>query len=740
MRSKFSRLRFNDKIFLAYGFVFLLMFGVMFGITHVLTRLAFKRQMETYVEERNARISNQYSSFIRTIKRDVVAKANEPNVRSAILRGETDGRHLGETDFDIMEYGTAYGKVLFSTGLTVPHPSVTLEKKGEGNDTTPTVRDTLNNPRANIRVRKVTQGEKTEPKIVIEVTESGDWGFFTGGYFFPNWLETEPIIQSDEHPIFLIMKNNRNSDWNPLNYAATRNALAFREQFLKQAKTPQQRRRAGENSRNPEIYPEPSTAREISLPGLANTSEEKGNGVFTAFQIEPFSSPYVDSRKDVEVELIIGYSHQRQIKWQQQLTSTLLLSGLGGLALVYLISYGMSRRITRPIAILREGVSQIASGNLNHRVDVHSQSEIGQLADGFNQMAHDLRHSLEERMAAERAETWRDVAQQVAHEIKNPLFPIRLSVENLQQAKAQPEIFENIFHECTETVIEEVDRIGKLIDEFQQFARMPIPKRKPVDLNRIVTSVLTLYKNAGRAAPSAASTLPSTMEEETNIKIESHLSPLPQLSLDKEQIAQVLGNLLKNAMEAMPDGGTLQVKTSVSHNNTIPNKKRNGIGDGGEKVFFSVLEDRERKPNPATGFSSSTIPAATNNQIEMPMVDAESFSTEHDASTRLPIEAHKVLLEVKDTGHGMSTDTLDNLFTPYFTTKSNGIGLGMAIVQRIVADHGGTIHVESDEEVGTTIQISFDVSASDTSDDIFLNTTKTAETVHRQHAKNELST
>ena len=138
-------------------------------------------------------------------------------------------------------------------------------------------------------------------------------------------------------------------------------------------------------------------------------------------------------------------------------------------------------------------MSHIAAGDLDHRVKIQSLNEIGQLAEGFNQMAQELKQSLEERMAAERAATWRDVARQVAHEIKNPLFPIRLSVENLQQAKSNPEVFEQIFGECTDTVIEEVDRIGKLIDEFHQFARMPKLEKKSSQLNSIVRSVLNLY-------------------------------------------------------------------------------------------------------------------------------------------------------------------------------------------------------------------------------------------------------
>ena len=358
------------------------------------------------------------------------------------------------------------------------------------------------------------------------------------------------------------------------------------------------------------------------------------------------------------------------------------MSGGGGLALVYLISYIISRRITRPIAILREGVSHIASGDLEHRVKIRSRNEIGQLAEGFNQMAQELKRSLEERMAAERAATWRDVARQVAHEIKNPLFPIRLSVENLQAAKSDPEIFEQIFGECTDTVIEEVDRIGKLIDEFHQFARMPKLQRKPSQLNSIVRSVLNLY--TGRQMPDLAQETEAAMtdighedsllrdstdkfwlENVSKIKVETELAPVPWLLLDSEQIAQALGNLFKNAIEAMPDGGMLKVSTYF----TPHSGPRSGDGRL-ERVVAGEDDNNRHTPKTVKG---------------------------------------TVSLEVQDTGRGMSEETMANLFVPYYTTKSetHGTGLGMPIVKRIVTEHGAEMDCQSTEDVGTTVRIRF---------------------------------
>ena len=654
MKKLLAALPLQDKIFFAYAMVFLLMFGLIFGITHFLIRLAFDRQIEAYVEELESEVSNNYTLLVAKMRKEVASIAEAPALHSAILKGQSDGiRYLRDTEFDVLEYGTAYGTLLASTWMEDPRIGTNVMRRGGAGSTRGTGIALRESGNGNIRLRKVEQNGGIEPRLVVEVTQAGDWGFLTGRRLLSKWMETETAIRSDEHAIFLVKENHSPIGevsttsgmekshvklspryvpggsaeiWIPLNNAS-RHALALREEWARRtAELPPERERTGAH-------------RKVDLQ-LEEANTERS---WTGFRIEPLGSLFSDT---LPVGIVVAYSHQRQREWQQQLTIILLLSGAGGLGLVYLISYVMSRRITSPIATLRAGVSEIAAGNLDHRVGVPSARELGQLAEGVNQMAHDLKQSLEERMAAERAATWRDVAQQVAHEVKNPLFPIRLSVENLQQAKASPEIFENIFQECTDTIIEEVDRIGRLIDEFQQFARMPKPKRELVDLNEIVTSVLTLYQGGSNGVLRHGEGQPLPNVDalcklvHPKVNIETEFEPLPKLSLDAEQIAQVLGNLVKNAMEAMPEGGTLQVQTSVTSNST------------------------DAKPQ-------------------------------------------QVALVVKDTGYGMSPETLENLFTPYYTTKTEGTGLGMAISQRIVADHGGEIDVKSDERVGTTVRIRF---------------------------------
>lgn len=667
MRNKLSALKFHDKIFIAYGFVFLVMFGVVFGSTSFLIRLAFKREIADYVETLQGKISNNYQGLLNKVQKEVQAAAADERLHHVITRGVSSSPYQPTPEFDLFEYGSPDGKLLY--------PDL------GGRRSTRTYRS-LDTQEGHIELRSIPQQDDLGLQFVVQATEASEWGFITGGYDLQKWLETKTDIQSDEHPIFLVgtlqtsgtagfgteSKVLEPEDWLPLNNAARQLPLDEWSQS----------------------FSDPKPQQEVFLQG----AEETGGSTYTASRITPFRSVFATTREAPPVDLVIAYSHARQMRWQQQLTLILLLSGVVGLVLVYLISYIISRRITRPIAFLRQGVDHIAAGNLDHRVVIQSHNEIGQLAEGFNQMARDLKLSLEERMAAERAATWRDVARQVAHEIKNPLFPIQLSVENLQQAKSNPEVFEQIFSECTDTVIEEVDRIGKLIDEFHQFARMPKPQKKPSDLNSIVKSVLTLYTAGQGADLNKEDDIPAAISEQkdsavsnpagklwrgnvSKIKVETALKSIPQLFLDPEQIAQALGNLLKNAIEAMPDGGTLTVKTDF-----VPESPQ-GNSDAEQ-------EDPQNNENSGNGEE----------------INPEAHGT--------------VLLEIQDTGYGMSDETMENLFVPYYTTKSetDGTGLGVPIVRRIVAEHAAEIGFESAEGVGTTVRIHFPYNQGEQSEEV----------------------
>ena len=583
------------------------MFAVIFGNASFLIDRAFNAQLDKDVEALKSRIAKMYAQFVNTIRNEVKATGLDRDVRSALERAETGGsRDIPPTNFDVFECGNTEGILVLSKrgdDQRIGRKDVDIANVKE--------EISFKEGKGTIRERILETGE--EPQLIVEVTQWLDWGFVTGGKSLQNWLEGAMLSQPEEHPIFLVKRKNEQEEWIPLNYIAHTPTLKDEWERQKQANETE-----GKSVKALVI-----TLKDMPQPIQAEATDSGlRTPTFTVVRADILSTPFRDTQRLPFVELIIAYSHQDRIQWQDRMRMILLLSVGGGAVLVYCSSYLVSRRITRPIAQLQQGVNEIGAGNLTYQIAVQSKGEVGELADGFNQMALALKRSLDEHRAAERIAVWRDVARQLAHEVKNPLFPIRLSVENLQAAKDQPEVFERIFNECTETIIEEVDRIRGLIDEFHQYARLPVPDRHPVNLNDVVNAVLKLYMELSQAQ---------------KIKVEKQLSPLPPLSLDREQMERAVGNLVKNAIEAMPDAGTLTLRT------------------------FSTSSKKGRN----------------------------------------------ISLEVRDTGHGMSKETQQNLFAPDYTTKSYGTGLGMAIVRRIITVHGGEIAVESEENVGTTIRIIF---------------------------------
>jgi two-component system nitrogen regulation sensor histidine kinase NtrY len=204
-----------------------------------------------------------------------------------------------------------------------------------------------------------------------------------------------------------------------------------------------------------------------------------------------------------------------------------------GLLLALILGALAARRLSRPLQELAEGAQAVAQGDLERQLVVRGRDEVGELMAAFNQMTADLKDSKERLVAAERVAAWQEIARRIAHEIKNPLFPIQTSIETLRKVrqKQHPD-FEEIFDESTTTILEEVQRLKTIATEFSQFARMPKPSLAPCDLREVLGSVVTLY---GVEVP-----VRSEVPEE-----------LPAVLGDREQLVQVFSNLVKNASEAL---------------------------------------------------------------------------------------------------------------------------------------------------------------------------------------------
>ena len=237
---------------------------------------------------------------------------------------------------------------------------------------------------------------------------------------------------------------------------------------------------------------------------------------------------------------------------------------------------------------------------------------------------------LTELLQAQKTAAWQEVAQRIAHEIKNPLTPIQLSAQRMlryldraatNNPGAPKTEFEKLSAECAGLIEREVQTLESLVDEFSQFARFPAARMAPADLNDVVQRALGLFQ--GRL-------------EGISVSIDLADS-LPPVKADAELIRQVVANLIDNAAESMENAPVRRLRVS----------------------------------------------------------------------TRTESDGDAVVIEVSDSGHGISAVDKDKLFLPYFSTKGRGTGLGLAIASRIIAEHNGTIRVEDNTPVGAKFLLRF---------------------------------
>ena len=213
------------------------------------------------------------------------------------------------------------------------------------------------------------------------------------------------------------------------------------------------------------------------------------------------------------------------------------------------LSFWIASRVSRPLRQLASRVQQVAAGRWDARAAVESSDEVGQLARDFNQMTEQLVDQRDRMIQAERVAAWRELARRLAHELKNPLFPLQITIENLQRARNTPQ-FEEVFRESTATLLAELEKLKTIIGRFSDFAKMPAPQLEHTDLNQAVRDVIHLF-DAQIHAPGRP---PVTIQLDL-------ARDLPGIQADPEQIHRALRNLILNALDAMPAGGTLGVRT-----------------------------------------------------------------------------------------------------------------------------------------------------------------------------------
>ncbi|HVT98208.1 MAG TPA: HAMP domain-containing protein, partial [Acidobacteriaceae bacterium] len=244
--------------------------------------------------------------------------------------------------------------------------------------------------------------------------------------------------------------------------------------------------------------------------------------------------------------LVIANSRRGMIEVQAHIRD--IAYGIAGLGIIFAVvaSLWIAARISRPIEELARAAGRVAAGDWEARVDIRSLDEVGDLARSFNNMTRQLSEQREKLLQTERVAAWRELARRLAHELKNPLMPLQITVENMVRAKKLPKKqFDEVFKESTATLTEEIDNLKTIVGRFSDFSKLPKPEAVEMDAREAVRRVVKLYGPA---------------LEEKHIELGTSITAEPLSILgDSELLHRALSNLVLNAMDAMPEGGTLTV-------------------------------------------------------------------------------------------------------------------------------------------------------------------------------------
>lgn len=289
---------------------------------------------------------------------------------------------------------------------------------------------------------------------------------------------------------------------------------------------------------------------------------------------------------------VIAYVNLPYFTQQSKLSdeiSTFLLAIINVYIIFILIAVTIAivtaNKLTRPLQIVQESIAQMKLGRGNVKIQYQSQDELGNLIDEYNKKVEELEHSVEVLSRIERESAWREMARQVAHEIKNPLTPIKLSIQQLQRRiHTERNIDVAYFQKVTQAIIEQIDNLSSIATTFSSLAQMPVPRKDKININQIIEEVVTLYQD-------------SRVNFDLNLD-ESGCFVLA----DKEQMRRVFINLINNAIQAFPAGeqGTVGIFVK-GKNQRIIVVEDNGIGVPEE------IRDKLFQPNFTTKTSGSGL-------------------------------------------------------------------------------------------------------------------------------------
>jgi signal transduction histidine kinase len=249
--------------------------------------------------------------------------------------------------------------------------------------------------------------------------------------------------------------------------------------------------------------------------------------------------------------LLVGSSRKELVLLTQRIVTIAAVVAAAALFVGLLVSLWVASRITRPVEELAAGAREVATGRWDTRIDVRGTDEIGQLATAFNDMTRTLAVQKEKLVQTERVAAWRELARRLAHELRNPLFPLQITIENLQRAKQlEAKQFLEVFNESTATLKTEFANLNTIVGRFSDFSKMPTPQFTKVNVNELLRSTLRLFEAQFNAVGKPTITTELFLTD-----------PLPEIDADPDLLHRAFQNLVLNALDAMPAGGTLTLRT-----------------------------------------------------------------------------------------------------------------------------------------------------------------------------------
>lgn len=286
----------------------------------------------------------------------------------------------------------------------------------------------------------------------------------------------------------------------------------------------------------------------------------------------------------------------------------------------------VANRITGPLTLIQKSLSQTKIGQRNEPIVWQRNDEIGNLIKEYNNMIAALEESAQKLARSERETAWREMAKQVAHEIKNPLTPLKLGVQLLEKAwREKDENFDRKFERFSKSFVEQIESLAHIASEFSNFAKMPDTVLEKVNLADIIKQSINLYRQF----------------DQTDIIFKNTTAPNLFIKGDKDQLLRCFNNLIKNAIEARVEGRKSLIKIDM-HNSE-----------------------------------------------------------------------HNLFVEIHDNGSGIAESLRPRIFTPNFTTKSSGTGLGLAFVKQAIGNMNGNISYKTEEGLGTTFYITIPLAEED---------------------------